>query len=46
MNWLLNRERRAEEFEELWTVVKKVPVRRIVPHRDAENRRVVRIHFA
>jgi hypothetical protein len=32
MNWLLDRERRAEEFDELSKVVTKVPVRRIVAH--------------
>jgi hypothetical protein len=34
MNWLLDRERRAEEFEELGRLVQQVPVRRIVAHRD------------
>jgi len=34
MNWLLDRERRAEEFDELWRAVKQVPVRRIVAHSD------------
>jgi hypothetical protein len=34
MNWLLDRERRAEEFDELWKVVQQVPVRRIVAHSD------------
>jgi hypothetical protein len=34
MNWLLDRERRAEEFDELWRVVQQVPVRRIVAHTD------------
>ena len=34
MNWLLDRERRAEEFDELCKVVRKIPVRRIVPHTD------------
>jgi hypothetical protein len=34
MNWLLDRERRAEEFDELWKVVQQVPVRRIVAHTD------------
>ena len=30
MNWLLDRERRAEEFDELWRIVQQIPVRRIV----------------
>lgn len=34
MNWLLDRERRAEEFDELWKLVQEVPVRRIVAHTD------------
>lgn len=34
MNWLLDRAQRAEEFDQLWKVVKRIPVRRIVPHRD------------
>ncbi|HTZ46891.1 MAG TPA: nucleotidyltransferase family protein [Verrucomicrobiae bacterium] len=34
MNWLLDRPRRAEEFEELWKIVQEVPVRRIVAHSD------------
>jgi len=34
MNWLLDRERRAEEFDELWKVVQQIPVRRIVAHTD------------
>lgn len=34
MNWLLDRERRAEEFDELAMVVQQVPVRRIVAHSD------------
>lgn len=34
MNWLLDRERRAEEFDELCKVVERVPVRRIIPHQD------------
>jgi hypothetical protein len=37
MNWLLDRERRAEEFEELWKVVQEVPVRRVVAHTDGER---------
>lgn len=35
MNWLLDRERRAKEFDELTRLVKEIPVRRIVPHCDA-----------
>lgn len=34
MNWLLDRERRAEEFDELWKVVQQIPVRRVVAHTD------------
>ena len=34
MNWLLDRQRRAEEFDELWKIVQQVPVRRIVAHTD------------
>ena len=37
MNWLLDRERRAEEFDELWKVVKQVPVRRVVAHTDGQK---------
>jgi hypothetical protein len=35
MNWLLDRKQRAAEFDFLSTLVKRIPVRRIVPHRDA-----------
>jgi hypothetical protein len=35
MNWLLDREHRAVEFDALSRLVKQVPVRRIVPHSDA-----------
>lgn len=35
MNCLLDREQRAREFEVLARLVEQVPVRRIVPHRDA-----------
>lgn len=35
MNWLLDRERRAEEFDTLCKVVSEIPVRRIVAHSDA-----------
>jgi hypothetical protein len=34
MNWLLNREQRAEEFNVLGHLVQQVPVCRLVPHRD------------
>ena len=34
MNWLLDRRQRAAEFELLAQIVSRVPVRRIVPHRD------------
>jgi hypothetical protein len=34
MNWLLDREQRAAEFEVLSRLVTRVPVRRIVPHCD------------
>jgi hypothetical protein len=34
MNWLLDREQRAEEFNVLGNLVQQVPVRRLVPHRD------------
>jgi hypothetical protein len=34
MNWLIDRHRRAEEFDELCKIVEQVPVRRIVAHTD------------
>lgn len=34
MNWLLDRQRRAEEFDELWRLVQQVAVRRVVAHTD------------
>ena len=34
MNWLLDRQQRAEEFDVLGNLVQQVPVRRLVPHRD------------
>jgi hypothetical protein len=37
MNWLLDRPRRAEEFDELCKVVQQVPVRRIVAHTDGKK---------
>jgi hypothetical protein len=35
MNWLLDPQRRGEEFDELSKVVRRIPVRRIIPHQDA-----------
>ena len=35
MNWLLDRQQRADEFDLLARLVASVPVRRIVPHQDA-----------
>lgn len=35
MNWLLDRQQRAEEFDLLARLVASAPVRRIVPHQDA-----------
>jgi len=32
MNWVLNREQRANEFDALCRLVQRVPIRRIVPH--------------
>lgn len=37
MNWVLNREQRAKEFDALWRLVQLVPVRRIVPHENPEK---------
>lgn len=37
MNWQLDKQRRAREFEELAQVVEKIPVRRIVAHQSAEK---------
>jgi hypothetical protein len=34
MNWLLDRTQRAAELDLLSRIVAKVPVRRVVPHRD------------
>ncbi len=34
MNWMLDRERRAIEFDELHRVVQQIPVRRIIAHAD------------
>jgi hypothetical protein len=37
MNWLLNREQRACEFDELCKIVQQVPVRRLVAHSDGSK---------
>ncbi len=37
MNWLLNRTQRSAEFDLLSRLVTQVPVRRIVPHTDADR---------
>jgi len=37
MNWVLNREQRANEFDALCRLVQQVPVRRIVPHAKPEK---------
>jgi hypothetical protein len=37
MNWLLDREQRAEEFNVLGNLVQQVAVRRLVPHSDPEK---------
>ena len=37
MNWLLDREQRAAEFDVLGHLVEQVPVRRIVPHSDPQK---------
>lgn len=37
MNWLLDRSRRAEEFDELSELVQKVAVRRVVAHSSSEK---------
>jgi len=37
MNWLLDREQRAREFEVLGHLVEQVPVRRLVLHRDPKG---------
>lgn len=34
MNWLIDRQRRGEEFDELCKIVQQVPVRRVVAHTD------------
>jgi hypothetical protein len=34
MNWVLDRSQRAAEFEVLAHLISKIPVRRVVPHRD------------
>jgi hypothetical protein len=37
MNWLLDRNQRAAELDALTTLVRNVPLRRIVPHADPER---------
>ena len=37
MNWLLDREQRAVEFEFLAKLVQQVPVRRLIPHADPKK---------
>ena len=37
MNWVLDREQRAKEFDTLCRLVQRVPVRRIVPHAKPEK---------
>ncbi len=37
MNWLLDRQQRAVEFEFLAQLVQKIPVRRIIPHSDPKK---------
>jgi hypothetical protein len=37
MNWLLDREQRAAEFDALARLVQRVPVRRIMPHADPKR---------
>ena len=37
MNWVLDREQRAAEFDTLWRLVQKVVVRRIAPHAKPEK---------
>jgi hypothetical protein len=37
MNWVLDREQRAKEFDTLCRVVQRVPVRRIAPHSKPEK---------
>jgi hypothetical protein len=34
MNWLIDRQRRADEFDELCKIVLQVPVRRVIAHSD------------
>ena len=34
MNWILDRSQRAAEFEVLARLISRIPVRRVVPHRD------------
>lgn len=37
MNWLIDREQRAEEFDALSRLVQQIPVRRVVAHTDGEK---------
>lgn len=37
MNWLLDREQRAIEFDTLARLVKHVPIRRLIPHSDPQR---------
>ena len=37
MNWLHDRQQRATEFNELARIALKIPIRRIVPHRDPDR---------
>jgi hypothetical protein len=37
MNWLLDRQQRAEEFHVLAKLVERIPVRRLVPHSDPKE---------
>jgi hypothetical protein len=37
MNWLIDREQRAEEFDELSRMVQQIPVRRVIAHTDGER---------
>lgn len=37
MNWVLDREQRAKEFDTLCRLVQRVPVRRILPHAKPER---------
>jgi hypothetical protein len=41
MNWLLDRDQRAAEFDALSKIVLHVPVRKIIPHRDPRRLRTL-----